>query len=128
MNVSGTAWDKIISFLRCCLENGQFTTSRFYNMWMMILRGCFMGDNSLWPSNFGILHNFQILWLTTPKLSNRNNHTPSGLLISISFYFDIHPAPSRDTEFRPRLYSLDDHLVGRKYRSTTQTVGNFPGK
>ncbi|KAK2148473.1 hypothetical protein LSH36_496g02039 [Paralvinella palmiformis] len=38
----------------------------------------------------------------------------------------VFASPSRDTEFRPRLYSLDDHLVGRKYRSTTQTVGNFP--
>lgn len=45
----------------------------------------------------------------------------------LGFWFGF-TAPSRDNEFRPRLQSMDDELVGKKYRNTTLPISNFPGR
>ena len=45
--------------------------------------------------------------------------------ITILFILHLSSAPSRDNEFRTRLYSFDDQLLCSKYRTTP--FSNAPG-
>ena len=42
--------------------------------------------------------------------------------------FLIGLAPSRDLDYHPRTYALDDQVLDRKYRNALQSVGNYPGQ